>query len=252
MPKPVTTWHGWEWTGRVDEATPSGALLSDLTRLMATDLDLKQTGLVVFGSAPLEFAANLGVMSAGIDVTPDQFIDHLRSRLREWGKDRGTPYVQVLPSTVFRPGRNYHMRAARMKLNGIDLILPHPIDILFAKLHRLEEKDVRAVDAVVERYGRPTHHDIASYLDENPDIFDCDSGSRDRLIANIEILWSYLAPKGIPYLDVRSHYENAISEQEKQTRGEGEGNRKKAEKLLKEMNQNIKEMESGETGMDIG
>jgi hypothetical protein len=199
----VSSWRGWKWEARVEAATPSGKVLNKLTSLMSKDIDLKDTGIVVFGSAPLEFASLLHVKSADIDITPDQFLEHLRNRVREWKLDVGDPFVQVLPPTVFKAGKNYLLRACGLKLNEIEIIIPHPIDIVFGKLHRMEEKDYTAINELVETFGRPTFDDLHHYMIENADIFEASSETIDKLVTNIEVLWVYLG--GQP-LEIRTKY----------------------------------------------
>jgi len=199
----VTVWHGWEWSPKVDDKTPSGRLLLELTRRMSLEDDLRRTSIVVFGSSPLEFSLLLNVQSGDIDVTPDQFLYHLRNRVSEWKLNTGDPYVQVLPPTVFKAGRNYLLRASAIRVNQIQVILPHPVDLLFRKLHRMDEKDYRSVNALVESVQRPTAKDLCEYMRENPDIFEGASGQISKLAGNIETLHSYLSGEAI---DVHEQY----------------------------------------------
>lgn len=199
----VTVWHGWEWSPKIDDTTPSGRLLLELTLKMSLEDDLRRTSIVVFGFSPLEFSLLLNVQSGDVDVTPDQFLYHLRNRVEEWKLNIEDPYVQVLPPTVFKPGKNYLLRACAIRVNQIQVILPHPMDLLFGKLHRLDEKDYRSVNALVESCQRPTAKDLHEYMQENPDIFEASPEQVSKLAGNIETLYSYLSGEAI---DVASQY----------------------------------------------
>jgi len=228
MLEQVSVWRGWKWEARIDDKTPSGRLLLRLTKLMSLEADLRETGIVVFGSAPLEFCAMLGVRSADIDVTPNQFLEHLRNRVKEWGLASGDPYVQVLPPTVFRPGKNYLVRASLIKSNGIDVIIPHPIDIVFGKLHRMDTKDYTAINELLNAFQRPTIRDLDAYMVDNPDIFEGLPESAEKLAGNVETLWSYLGGGSV---DVREKFIKPALEQQAAAWEEGNGNLSKARDL---------------------
>jgi hypothetical protein len=199
----VTTWHHWRWCPKIDSQTPSGKILLELTRRMSVESDLKETGIVVFGSSPIEFSLLLDVQSGDVDITPDQFLEHLRNRVSEWDLSRGDPHIQVLPSTVFKPGKNYLLRACALQTNRIQVILPHPIDLIFGKLHRLDSKDYKSVNALVGACGRPTGQDLQDYMVENPDIFEDTFEQVKKLKNNIETLFSYLTNETI---DIQERY----------------------------------------------
>jgi len=59
-------------------------------------------------------------------------------------------------------------------LKGSDwltFIFPHPIDILIAKLNRLDDKDLRAFEIVRAKTGHPTEQELISELQIAVDLF---------------------------------------------------------------------------------
>jgi len=198
---------------------------------MADDPDLKETGIVVFGSSPLEFCLLLPVKSGDVYITPDQFLDHLKNKVNEWDMHRGDPHSQVCPPTVFKAGKNYLLRAGTLAVNTIQVTLPHPIDIVFGKLHRLEDKDYRAVDALLKNSGRPTCSDLEAYMSDNPDIFELPQAQLDKLIENIEMLWVYLEGSA-EGLDVRGKFLNKSLAEKTAVWKEGGGNLSQARRIV--------------------
>jgi hypothetical protein len=76
-----------------------------------------------------------------------------------------------------------------------------PIDIIFGKLHRLVEKDCKAIDLLREEFGRPTREDIDMYCRDNADLFLKDPGTLERLCSNIDALVSRYGWETIPVRD---------------------------------------------------
>lgn len=211
-------WNGWLWNPRIDCETPSGKLLNRLTAAMSSKKDIQECGLLVFGSSPWEFGAGLPVNSGDIDVTPDQFYPIFGAFLEDKDFLTGNPHVQLCPPGVFRPGQMWSSRAVHRMLNGIEVTLPHPIDIIAGKLHRLDSRDYRGINLYLESTGRPTPQDMAKYGRENPDWLMSGSEKNQTVIANLETFHSYL---GGDRLDVENDiignaaqkYEEALDRQ---------------------------------------
>lgn len=216
-------WNGWLWDPRIDCETPSGKLLHRLTATMSSQADIKECGLLVFGSSPWEFGAGLSVNSGDIDVTPDQFYPIFGAFLKDNQLLTGDPHVQLCPPGVFRPGQMWSSRAVHRVLNGIEISLPHPIDIIAGKLHRLDPKDYHGINLYLGATGRPTHQDVTKYARENPDWLLSGSELNQTLITNLEIFHVYL---GGGRLDVENEiigniaqqYEEALDRQPLQSR----------------------------------
>ena len=60
----------------------------------------------------------------------------------------------------FRSSPRWKDRTQRAKLRNCTFIFPHPIDILIAKLHRLDDKDLRAFEIVRAKTGHPTEEEF--------------------------------------------------------------------------------------------
>lgn len=68
---------------------------------------------------------------------------------------------------------------------------PHPIDILIAKLHRLEEKDLLAFRTVIAKTGHPTEAELIRELQLAVDLFrpSFDEEQGHDLASNCRRLW---------------------------------------------------------------
>jgi hypothetical protein len=61
-----------------------------------------------------------------------------------------------VPTYIFCGGQKWRERARHIELEGTTFLFPESIDILLAKLRRLDEKDSRAFELVRAKTGRPT------------------------------------------------------------------------------------------------
>lgn len=69
--------------------------------------------------------------------------------------------------------------------------MPHPLDVLIAKLNRLDQKDLDAFRIVIDKTGHPTETELTSELQMSVDLFRPafdEEKSRD-LSANCQKLW---------------------------------------------------------------
>lgn len=76
----------------------------------------------------------------------------------------------------------------------MQLTLPHPLDLLIAKLHRLEEKDLRAFRLVIERTGHPTEDEMRRELQVAVDLYrpGFDEEMIGDITTNTRVLWQEL------------------------------------------------------------
>lgn len=97
--------------------------------------------------------------------------------LREWadraglGQDKAEFYVQVSSELNFRTSPRWKNRTQSARIGNCTFIFPHVIDILIAKLNRLDDKDVRAFRAVLSKTGHPTEAELIRELQLAVDLF---------------------------------------------------------------------------------
>lgn len=106
-------------------------------------------------------------------------------------KNEGEFYIQCCWEGNFRTSPRWRMRAASIPCGHITLVLPHPIDILIAKLHRYEEKDRRAFELVRERTGHPTEQEMLTELQYSVDLYrpDFDEEVTGDITTNTQVMW---------------------------------------------------------------
>ena len=84
------------------------------------------------------------------------------------------------------------------------IIVPHPIDILIAKLNRLEEKDLEAFRVVIRKTGHPTESKLLEELqmavDLFPPVFEEEQGQ--DMPKNRRRLWPTLFGRQTDFLDI--------------------------------------------------
>jgi len=190
------------WPPSINWQTPAGQTLLELIEALPKD---REWDLTLFGSSPLQLAIEPTFTSADIDLfAADETQDEVESILASSGlgdKSRGI-YIQLCVEWNFRTSPRWRGRAFTSQIGNVRLTLPHPIDILIAKLHRLEEKDLRAFRLVIERMGLPTEDEMRRELRAAVDLYrpNFDEEAIGDITANTRILWQELWGKEI---DVR-------------------------------------------------
>jgi hypothetical protein len=95
-------------------------------------------------------------------------------------------------------------RAISVLRCGHTFRFPHPWDILTSKLQRLDEKDIKAFQLVIDRTGHPTEEEFTKHLQKAVDLyrpkFD-EEASLGDIFNNTQLLWHTLWKKSI---DVRA------------------------------------------------
>lgn len=188
-----------------DWETPAGRALVALAAAIQRKRLVLQHPIAVFGSAPLQICIDPAFLSADVDVFltsgPD---DELKALVEEigLGKGKAAYYIEVVPGYIFRPGPNWRERAMPVTLNGVAFLFPDPLDILLAKLRRLEEKDIRAFELVLKKTNHPTQEELTRELRAAYDLFYFQKdGRKSALWENTEKLWPRLYGRAI---DVRA------------------------------------------------
>jgi hypothetical protein len=176
------------WTSIIDLETPAGQMLHKLAAVLPQDRHFE---VVVFGSAPIQITVDPSLSSADVDVFSN--FDELRECVARagLGKDQVDFYVQVSTELNFRTSPRWKDRTQSARIGNCTFIFPHPIDILIAKLNRLEEKDLLAFRVVLAKTGHPTEAELISELQMAVDLFrpSFDEEQGHDLVNNCRRLW---------------------------------------------------------------
>jgi hypothetical protein len=156
------------WTSSLELETPAGRMLRQLASLLPQKGEFQIT---VFGSAPLQIAIDPTLTSADVDVFSDfEELNDIVMRAG-LGTNQADFYIQVSSELNFRTSPRWKGRTQSARIGNCTFIFPHPIDILIAKLNRLDEKDLRAFRAVIAKTGHPTEAELIKELQLAVDLF---------------------------------------------------------------------------------
>jgi hypothetical protein len=175
-----------------------------LLKRLAAALPLdKPCDITVFGSAPLQIQVDASLMSADVDVFSNA--EDLEDYVRQAGlaENQSEFFIQVSSPLNFRTSPRWFERKTMVRIESCNFHFPHPIDILIAKLNRLDEKDLAAFKAVARKTGRPTEQELIRELQLAVDLFRpaFDEEKGLDFAANCRRLWPVLFAREI---DVRS------------------------------------------------
>lgn len=187
------------WITEIDWSAPAGVALKRLFAELPQDREFQIT---LFGSSPLQIGLEKSFLSADVDMfSKDEDTEVLRAAVERAGlaKAEGRLYVEVCLQWNFRTSPRWSDRAYRTQLGNVALTLPHPIDILIAKLHRLADKDLAAFRLVIGRMGHPTEEEMRRELQIAVDLFrpNFDEEMIGDITANTRVLWLELWGKDI-------------------------------------------------------
>lgn len=156
------------WAGSPDLSTPAAELLKQLVSLLPAD---QPAVITLFGSAPLQITIEPLLTSADVDCFSDwDGLDELVHHHR-LGTGQTDFYIQVSSELNFRTSPHWGTRCQSFQLGHCTIRIPHPIDILIAKLNRLEEKDLEAFRRVIRKTGHPTEAELIRELQLAVDLF---------------------------------------------------------------------------------
>ena len=186
------------WTSQISWDTPAGRTLKLLFAKLPAG---RHYSITLFGSSPLQLGVECGFTSADVDLFADES-DEVEAAVEAAGlaKEQGAePYVQVCVEWNFRTSPRWKGRAFSTRIDNVTLTLPHPIDILIAKLHRLADKDLAAFRLVIERTGHPTEDEMKRELQFALDLFRpaFDEEMVGDITTNTRVLWQELWGKDI-------------------------------------------------------
>jgi hypothetical protein len=156
------------WAGSINLDTAAAKLLQQLAAA------LPRTGeftITVFGSAPIQITIDAALTSADVDVFSDfEQLPEVVERAG-LGPDTTSFCIQVSSELNFRTSPRWKDRFSKTRIENCTFVFPHPIDILIAKLNRLEDKDIRAFQAVLAKTGHPTEGELLTELQMAVDLF---------------------------------------------------------------------------------
>lgn len=155
--------------------------------------DSIQATITLFGSSPLQLAIDASFKSNDVDLFTEDDPRWLDEIVRKAGfsKETAAYYIQCCWEGNFRTSPRWRMRAASIPCGHITLVLPHPIDILIAKLHRYEEKDRRAFELVIDRTSHPTEEEMLTELQYSVDLYrpNFDEEVAGDITTNTRLMW---------------------------------------------------------------
>ena len=176
------------WAGSVDLNTRAGRLLQTLAESLPQDRHLDIT---VFGSAPIQIVIDATLASGDVDVFGEA--EELRELVERAGLGQGQAdfFIQVSSELNFRTSPRWQTRTQSTAVRNCTFRFPHPIDILIAKLHRLDDKDLLAFRTVIDKTGHPTESELIHELQMAVDLFrpSFDEEQGHDLAMNCRRLW---------------------------------------------------------------
>ncbi|MDB6041336.1 MAG: hypothetical protein JWM99_5177 [Verrucomicrobiales bacterium] len=185
------------WTGKIDWATPAGRLLEKFLAALPQD---RTFHLTLYGSAPLQLTVDRQLMSGDVDLFSDDD-DDLAELIAaaKLDKTQGGFYLEPGFELSFRTSPRWRQRAVKVQRGNVTLNIPHPIDILIGKLDRLDAKDLKAFERVIEVSGHPSEDDLRRELQNAVDLFRpaFDDDSPNRFPDNTRRLWHEIYHKEI-------------------------------------------------------
>ncbi len=177
------------WTGEIDWVTPAGELLQKFLASLPKD---RPFHLTLYGSAPLQLTVDHQLMSGDVDLFSDDDEDLVALvATAKLDKTCGGFYLEPGFELSFRTSPRWRQRAATVQCSNVTLTIPHPLDILIGKLDRLDAKDMKAFERVIQLTGHPTAAELQRELQNAVDLFRpaFDEDLPNRYPENTRRLW---------------------------------------------------------------
>ena len=176
------------WSEGIDLNTPAAKALRMLVEFLPEDIPYRIT---LFGSAPIQLSVDPNLLSGDVDMFSDH--EELTEVVARAGLEQGKSdfYIQVCSELNFRTSPRWRGRTQSVQIRNCTVVIPHPIDILIAKLNRLEEKDLEAFRVVRRKTGHPTEEELIHELRLAVDLFrpDFDEENGHGMANNCRRLW---------------------------------------------------------------
>lgn len=190
------------WTEQINWETTAGRMLRRLIEELPAE---REWTLTLFGSSPLQLALEPTFTSQDVDLFTSDFGDlnpEIAKAIERAGlskQQNEEHYIQLCVEGNFRTSPRWKDRAFTTRVGNVSLTLPHPIDLLIAKLHRLAEKDLAAFRLVIDRTGHPTEGEMRSELQAAVDLYrpNFDEEMVGDITTNTRVLWQELWGKEI-------------------------------------------------------
>jgi len=133
---------------------------AEVTRVVGDAARLVGDGeIVVFGSSALAFSMASPPASKDIDVwcVPEERGRAVQALMGElsWYHERHGVFVEVWAPETFAAPTGWRHRARKLTLDGnpgVTVVVPHPHDLMMAKLERMEVKDREHVRAILAEF----------------------------------------------------------------------------------------------------
>lgn len=177
-----------KWAGSIDLNTPAIRLLEKLIDQIPAEVPVQIT---LFGSAPIQIAVDSSLTSADVDLFSDNDDLERLAKQAKLTQDDAEFYIRICSELNFRTSPRWRSRTQSVQMRNCAVVIPHPIDILIAKLNRLEEKDLEAFRVVRRKTGHPTEEELIHELQLAVDLFrpDFDEENGHDMANNCRRLW---------------------------------------------------------------
>ena len=186
------------WAPELIWETPAGDTLRLLLAQLPSHISFH---LTLFGSSPLQLCVEPTFTSADVDLFADATVDEVKEAVTRAKLNKGESdvYVQVCTEMNFRSSPRWRLRAFTTQVGNVKLTLPHPLDILIAKMHRAEEKDLRAFRMVIAKTGHPTEDELRRELQFSVDLYrpNFDEEMAGDITNNTRLVWQEIFGKDI-------------------------------------------------------
>jgi hypothetical protein len=178
------------WGGEIDWSAPAGRLLEQFLASLPTDRSFR---LTVHGAAPLQLTVDRQLLSGEVDFFSDEDWSAL-VRAANLDHTHGGIYLEPGFELCFRTSPRWRQRAKTTQRGSVTLTLSRPLDILIGKLDRLESKDLKAFERVIQLSGHPTSAELKVELQNAVDLFRpaFDDDAPNRYPENTRRLWREL------------------------------------------------------------
>lgn len=155
------------WKPKLDWDAPAGRVLRKFLDGLPRATKFQIT---VFGSTPLQLTLDRDFLSGDVDIFSH---DDITDLIREVGLGKGQSrvYIERCAESAFVASPTWRERAYSVRIRNVTLTFPHPIDLLVAKLPRLEPKDLHAFRLVRAKTGHPTEVELRRALQRTVDLY---------------------------------------------------------------------------------
>jgi hypothetical protein len=207
------------WRGEIDWNTPAWRLLEKLLKQLPTN---RHFSFTIYDSALLQMTIDRTLLSGDVDIFSNDD-DDVSTMIREQKLDSnesGGLYLEAGYQLSFRTTAIWRQRAKPVRFSeNVELLFPHPLDILIGKLNRLDPKDLTAFERVIAITGHPTAEELKRELQNAVDLFrpNFDEEAPNCFPENTERLWREIFKSQI---DVRQEIIQPAIARRKQGYGE--------------------------------